>query len=252
MLADAAGRLLLMNTAAEELLDITFAELTDAPQPASLLNVIAADGKPLPFREWPLTVVLRSAVPLRGVSLGVVRRDGAVRWLQVDAVPVLDAVGQLRGVAASFIDVTPRHQTEHDLRRLAAIVENSEDAILGFDLDGVVFSWNAGAERLYGVRAADAVDHSLRALLPAEQAGAVEEMLRRIAAGQSVRPVEADLPGSTGLPARLSVTVSPVRDATGRIVGASAIARDVTARRHAEAALAASEQRYRELFENAS
>ncbi|CAA9542657.1 MAG: Sensory box/GGDEF family protein [uncultured Thermomicrobiales bacterium] len=133
--------------------------------------------------------------------------------------------------------------------RLAAIVESSFDAIIGVSLDGAITSWNPGAERLYGYTAAEVIGHPISILVPPESPDEVPAVLARIARSESVGYHEIPRLAKDGRRIRVSLTVSPVRDAAGQVTGAATIARDVTARRSAESALRESEARFQAVWE---
>ncbi|MBI4788310.1 MAG: diguanylate cyclase [Chloroflexi bacterium] len=131
--------------------------------------------------------------------------------------------------------------------RLAAIVTFSEDAIIGKDLDGIITTWNAGAERLFGYRAAEAIGRSIRFLLPPDRIGEEQPLLEKIRRGEHVASFETVRLRKDGTPVPVSISISPIRDASGRIVGASKIARDITARKAAEARILRHNQELRAL-----
>jgi two-component system, LuxR family, sensor kinase FixL len=140
---------------------------------------------------------------------------------------------------------------EEASRILAAIVESSDDAIIGKDLDGRILTWNRGAERLYGYTAEEVTGRSIELLFPEDRLDELDEILARSRSGQRVQHHETVRRRKDGQLVDISLTVSPISDATGRIVGASTIARDITARKRAELALRASEQRWRSVVESA-
>jgi PAS domain S-box-containing protein len=119
--------------------------------------------------------------------------------------------------------------------RLAALVESSDDAIVGKDLDGVITSWNSGAERLFGYTAAEAVGQPITMLIPVERQGEEPQILDRIRRGERIEHFETVRRRKDGTTVEISLTVSPVMDPSGKVVGASKIARDITERRRAEA-----------------
>ena len=134
-------------------------------------------------------------------------------------------------------DFIERKRIEGERAELAAIVASSDDAIIGYTPEGVITSWNAGAEKLYGYSAAEAVGRSVGLLLPPERFDELDHILRRILRGESIEQYETVRVRRDGSRADVSLGVSPIRDAEGRVVGASSIARDITERKRVEAAL---------------
>ena len=155
--------------------------------------------------------------------------------------------GEVEGVFAAARDVTKRKQAEEKLQHLAAIVESSDDAIYAKDLDGRIVSWNRGAERIYGYAAEEIIGQPVTLLIAPEQVNEVEKILACIRRGEAVEHYETVRLRKNGTPCEVSVTISPLHDPDGQITGASSIARDISGRKQAEAALAASEERYRSL-----
>lgn len=133
---------------------------------------------------------------------------------------------------------------------LAAVVENSDDAIVAKTLDGAILTWNKGAERLFGWRADEIVGKSIRLLIPEDRQAEEEAIIRQIVAGRRVSAMHTERLRKNGAKVRVSITVSPVRDADGRIIGASKIARDVGALEIARHQLQQSERRFRMLSDN--
>jgi PAS domain S-box-containing protein len=131
-------------------------------------------------------------------------------------------------------DITERKQTEQIRSRLAAIVESSDDAIVATTLGGVITSWNAGAERLYGIPPDEAIGRKINFLVPPDRAHELRSILQRERAGERVEHFETVRKRKDGSLVDVSLTVSPIFDAEGQIVGVSNIARDVSARKRAE------------------
>ncbi len=142
------------------------------------------------------------------------------------------------------------HRQKENLR-LAAIVDSSQDAIIGKDLSGIVTSWNQGATALFGYTAPEMIGTPVVRLIPADRRHEEDMLLARIAQGEKVEPYDTVRVKQNGSRIHVSLTVSPVKDATGRVIGASKIARDITQRTRAEAALRESEERFRRVFEHA-
>lgn len=140
---------------------------------------------------------------------------------------------------------------ETTAQRLAAIVESSDDAILSRDLDGIITTWNHGAERIYGYSAAEILGQHVSVLIPKSQPDELQAIMARIEAGQRVEPYETVRQAKDGSLVEVALTVSPLRNASGRIIGASAVARDITMRKRAELALRTSEAHLRSIVESA-
>ncbi len=148
--------------------------------------------------------------------------------------PVRDEAGAIRGVLCIVNETTERVVAQLTERRLAAIIESSDDAIMSIDLDATITSWNAGAERLYGFAAEEIIGSSVTLLLPQDRSEEEHAILSRIRGGERVEPYETVRLHKSGANIDVSLTVSPVRDAAGQIVGASKIARDIRAKKDAE------------------
>ncbi len=134
-------------------------------------------------------------------------------------------------------DITQRKQAEEGLRRLAAIVESSDDAIIGMSCDGTIDTWNAGAERLYGYEPAEAAGQHIALLVPSERRGELADLFARVLRGEAVTHLETVRLAKDGTLLEVSISLSPLRDASGAIVGMSAIERDVTQGKQLEAQL---------------
>ncbi|MCC6525778.1 MAG: PAS domain S-box protein [Polyangiaceae bacterium] len=159
--------------------------------------------------------------------------DGSWIDLEVIAANHLDDP-DVASIVGNFRDITERRRGERARDLLASIVESSDDAIISASPDGRFLSWNAAAERLYGYRAEEVVGHDLRIIDAVSTPGDARELLLRAAAGERVVHHETRRRRRDGVEIDVSVTVSPVRDASGRVVGGSAIVRDVSERRRAE------------------
>ena len=131
-----------------------------------------------------------------------------------------------------------RKQAERDTALLAAIVDSSDDAIIGKNLDGVITSWNKGAERLFGHTAEEAVGQHITLIVPPERRDEEVKILKRLGRGERVDHFETVRMRKDGMRREISLTISPVKDAAGRVIGASKVARDITERKHAEQAFA--------------
>jgi PAS domain S-box-containing protein len=144
-------------------------------------------------------------------------------------------------------DVTNRRRAERGARLLASIVDSSEDAIISKDLEGIITSWNKSAERIFGYRADEIIGRSVTLLIPDDRPEEEPQILARLRRGERVDHFETLRRRKDGSLLEISLTISPVKDSRGRIVGASKIARDITDRKRAEVELKKSEERFRQL-----
>jgi len=159
------------------------------------------------------------------------------RFVHAVLEPTRDADGAVDGWMGLVEDVTDRRRYAETRSHLAAIVESSDDAIVGKTLEGIITSWNAGAERLFGYTRDEIVGQPIQRLMPADRVDDMLRILGSIRQGRRVEHYETERIRKDGRRIHVSLTVSPIRDASGRIIGASKIARDVTERRRAENAL---------------
>ena len=150
---------------------------------------------------------------------------------------VLSVEGRSAGRVWSLRDVTQRHLSEITSRRLAAIVASSDDAIIGKDLNSIITSWNFGAEHIFGYTADEMIGTSIMRLIPSDRQGEEREILARIRSGERLDHFETIRLAKDGRQLSVSITVSPIKDSAGHVVGASKVARDITERKKAEAAL---------------
>jgi PAS domain S-box-containing protein len=176
-------------------------------------------------------------------------KDGSTYWVDTTVVPFLDTDGKPRQYMAIRADITERKRMEEMRERLAAIVDSSDDAIISKDLNGIINAWNRGAEKIFGYSASEAVGQPMLLLFPQDLVSEEPNILARIRRGESVEHHETFRVRKGGAKIAVSVTISPIRDASGKVVGASKIARDITERRQAEAARLLAEERYRRFVE---
>jgi PAS domain S-box-containing protein len=162
------------------------------------------------------------------------RKDGTVFPVEVSSIGVL--LDGERVLLSIIRDITERKRAEAARFYLASIVESSGDAIIGKHLDGTITSWNPGAERIYGYSAEEVVGRPISILAPLHRAAEITDILERTQRGENVEPYETLRIRKDGQPIDISLTVSPIKDADGQIIGASSIARDITERKQLEGA----------------
>jgi PAS domain S-box-containing protein len=163
------------------------------------------------------------------------RKDGAKIDLSLTISPVKDGAGLIIGASKIARDITPLKRAERSSLLLKAIVDSSEDAIISKNLDGTITSWNESAERLFGYTAEEIVGKSITVLIPEELLEEERKIIARLKQGERVDHFETQRLRKDGSRLDLSLTISPVRDSTGKVVGASKIARDISERKRAEA-----------------
>lgn len=186
--------------------------------------------------EAALEQCLQDGAPLH-LEYRIVRPDGQVRWVETRGQEVHGDEGSPLRIAGVCSDVTERRQADSVRSRLAAIVESSDDAIYGKTVDGVITSWNAGAERMFGYSEAEVIGRSIDDMIPKGLREQEQEQRRRIMRGERVEHLETMRRTKRGDMLDISLMLSPVLDRTGRVVGASAVARDITQRKRIEADL---------------
>jgi PAS domain S-box-containing protein len=174
----------------------------------------------------------------RRLEFRIVMPDGAVRWLEDQSRVETNVAGAPVRAVGVVRDITAHKNAEEAQARLAAIVTSSADAIVGKTLDGIVTSWNKAAERMFGYPANEMIGQSIRRLVPPNQQPEEDMILTRLARSESIERYEMVLLAKDGGTLDASITVSPMRDAEGHIIGCSKIIRDVTRRKRTEARLA--------------
>ena len=185
-------------------------------------------------------------------DLTMVREDDAALWARFRGTVALAAGDPRKWCRVSVSDITAFQHADEARARLAAIVESSDDAIIGKDLHGIITSWNRAAERLFGYTEKEAVGQPVTMLMPADLRVEETRILESIRRGETVQHYETTRRRKDGTPVEVSLTVSPLKNARGEIVGAAKIAFDITARKQAEDRLRAGEAEFRAAFEQSA
>jgi two-component system CheB/CheR fusion protein len=193
------------------------------------------DGRALPHGECPMAIAIKKKRAVRGVEAIAERPDGTRVPFEPFPTPLFDASGALIGAVNMLIDITDRKRAEEVKQRLSSIVEFSDDAIISKNLVGIIESWNAGAERIFGYTAAEAIGQSVEILVPPDRLNEEAEIISRIRRGERTEHYETVRRRKDGSLIDISLTVSPIMAADGRVMGASKIARDITERKRSAA-----------------
>jgi two-component system, chemotaxis family, CheB/CheR fusion protein len=217
------------------------------------LKLCRPDGTVLPHEQCPMADVLTGRIPqARDAEVLIERPDGSRITVLVNIRPLVSERGDITGAMNCFYDITERKHAEERLRasehRLASLIESSNDAIIRQSLDGTIESWNPAAERLFGYTADEAVGRPISLNIPAARAEEETQIIASVRAGEPVEHFESVRVRRDGQTIQASLTISPIRDQAGRIVGASQIARDITNQKRLEAELLEADRRKNEFL----
>src|SRR5262245_24600179 len=196
------------------------------------------DGTFLAHADAPIAETLRDGRTRDG-EVVIERPDGSRVTAHVNIGALRDPGGRIVGVINILQDVTDRKQAEDEVARLSAIVTNAQDAIVSKTLEGIITSWNRAAERMFGHSAAEALGRSITMIIPPDRLDEDAAIVDRLRAGEVIDRFETERVTKDGRRIPISLTVSPVMDRSGHVIGASKIARDITDRRRAQENLTA-------------
>jgi len=226
---DSAGQVTFLNAVAERLTGWPQAEAVGRPLPEIFRIVHERTRQPA---DNPALRALREGTIVGLANHTVlIARDGSERPIDDSAAPMRDETGATVGAVLVFRDISERKQAEEAMARLAAIVASSEDAIVSKTLDSIIRTWNAGAERLFGYTAAEAVGQSILLIIPPERHAEERMILDHLCRGERIESFETVRVAKDGRRIDISLTVSPLRDSDGQVSGVSKIARDITAQK---------------------
>ncbi len=192
------------------------------------------DGRPMQHEECPMAGALREGRVSRGVEAILERPDGARAPFLPYPTLLKDTGGRVIGAINVLVDVSDRKRGEIESARLAAIVASSDDAIVSKTLDGMVTSWNAAATRIFGYAPEGMLGQSIKRIIPTELHHEEDEILANLRRGERIDHYDTIRIAKDGRRVEVSLTVSPVLDGSGKAIGASKIARDITERKERE------------------
>jgi PAS domain S-box-containing protein len=236
---DVDGRITYMNTVAEALTGWTHREAVGQSLDAVFRIVNEDTRQPVPN---PATKALRDGVVVGLTNHTILLQKGGTECpIDDSAAPISDEDGNVSGCVLIFRDVSAQRRVQRErssqllaARLLASIIESSDDAILSKSLDGIIQSWNAGAERLFGYTAAQAVGRHISLIIPPDRIDEEDRIIASLKAGHRIDHFETERMRSDGRRLLVSLTISPIKDDEGRVIGASKIVRDVTEQRQLE------------------
>jgi PAS domain S-box-containing protein len=232
---DLNGIITSWNGAAER----TFGYQTDEILGEPILRLIPPE---LHHEEAQILAKLRAGERIDHYETIRMKKNGERFPVSVTISPVKDDTGRVIGASKIARDISDRTKTDESRFRLAAVVDSADDAIISKDLNGIINSWNDGARRMFGYTADEMIGQSILRLIPVELHYEEAAILSRLRTGERVDHFETRRMRKDGSSIELSVTISPIMDGTGRVIGASKIARDISDRRRIERLLLQSEK----------
>jgi PAS domain S-box-containing protein len=195
--------------------------------------------------ECPMARTLKEGRAIEGEEIIVERPDGIRRLIQPHPIPQFDNAGKLAGAVNMLIDITERKEIEKNIASLAAIVQSSDDAIISKTLQGIITSWNNAAERIFGYTSEEIIGKSVTILIPDERIEEETVILARLKKGERIEHFETQRITKDKKILDISLTISPIKDKRGNIIGVSKIARNITSQKLAEKQLHENEERFR-------
>ena len=232
---DLNGIITSWNEAAERTFGYTTEEIVGEP----ILRLIPPELHP---EEAQILTKLRAGERIDHYETIRMKKNGERFPVSVTIFPVKDDTGRVVGASKIARDISDRDKTDESRFRLAAVVESADDAIISKDLNGIIRSWNDGARRMFGYSAEEMIGQPILRIIPLELHYEEAAILARLREGERVDHFETRRTRKDGSTIELSVTISPIRDGSGRVIGASKIARDISDRRRIERLLVQSEK----------
>jgi PAS domain S-box-containing protein len=208
-------------------------------------KIFDTDGTQIPLENGPMARVLKTGEKIPLEEIAIQRPDGTIRNVLPHPSPIFSPQGELLGAVNTLVDITDQKSGEVKQALLAAIIESSDDAIISKTLQGIITSFNRSAEQLFGYKESEVIGKSITVLIPTERLSEEDLIIGKIRKGEKVDHFETYRVTKSGQQVPISLTVSPVKDQNGVIIGASKIVRDITRQKESEEIL----QRYAENLE---
>ncbi|MFL5748856.1 MAG: PAS domain S-box protein [Niastella sp.] len=245
---DASGHILTYNKAAVALWG-------REPEPGKDVwcgakRIYTMDGKVLPFNQSPMAIAIKEGREIQDAGIIMEWPDGTRRIVKPHPRPFFNATGKVTGGVNMLEDITDHKNIEESHGHFAAIVESSDDAIISKTLGSIVTSWNNSAERIFGYTAEEMIGVSITKIVPPDRLDEEPQILERLKRGERIDHFETKRLTKDGRLLDISLSISPVKNSKGVIIGASKIARDITAQKRAEQLIRESEERLRLAIES--
>lgn len=231
---DVNGKLTFYNTAAIKLWGTQPDENATWCGSFKLFN---EDGEPISWAQHPMAKCVNAAVAIDGEEIILLCPNGDTKHVKVYPSPIFDDFGNVTGAISTLIEVTDQKKGDAKQAMLASIIASSDDAIISKTLKGIITSWNAGAKKIFGYTEAEVVGKHIEILIPLDRRAEEKEILAQLRKGNRIKHFETVRLTKEGKAIQISLTVSPIKDQKGKIIGASKIARDITQQKQIEEAL---------------
>jgi PAS domain S-box-containing protein len=243
-ITDKERNILDVNLALENILGLSRSDLFSGMHGAR--KYLRSNGTEMPFEEFPSVTALKKKGSIQSAEMGIIKEDGSIIWTDVSAIALPFSDEQ---VVITTRDITENKKAEEKLQTLANAVESSDDAILTRSLDGIITSWNKGAEQIYGYMAEEILGKNVSILEPDNLKEEMQQVVEKIKQGGRIRHYETLRLKKDGTIINISITLSPVFDTSGKLVAISTVSRDVTEKNKAEEVIKLSNIYNRSLIE---
>jgi PAS domain S-box-containing protein len=247
-ICDTKGYITHYNSAAVELWGREPEKGTE--QWAGASKIFRPDGTALAKDKTPMAICIKERHELHSEEIIIERPDGTRRFIQTNPRPIADRAGKFAGAVNLMVDITSNKVINQEKERLAAIIQGSGDAIISKTLDGIITTWNPSAEKLFGYTESEMIGQPILKLIPTEISNEEPMIIERLKRGERVEHFETRRVTKSGELRDISLTISPVRNNEGKIVGASKIARDITIQKKINEALKESVELFQTMADN--